>query len=116
MYGLTPVTFPLPRLNRRTTSSPNVSSAIARLITFSFGYRDAVPLTGVLYQKVISRALRATRPMPRHVGGLVLKMALSRQRPSRYRERSRRHADERPSVSPHYLHLSPNFNSANKLR
>src|SRR5437773_10985786 len=99
MYGLTPVTFPLPRLNRRTTSSPNVSSAIARLITFSFGYRDAVPLTGVLYQKVISRALRATRPMPRHVGGLVLKMALSRQRPSRYRERSRRHADERVRLS-----------------
>ncbi len=46
--GGTPVTFLILRLNRRTTTSPNVSSAIARLISFSFGYRVAVHLIGVL--------------------------------------------------------------------
>ncbi len=45
LWGLPSLTFPLPRLNRRTTSSPNVSSATARLNAFSFGYRDVVPLT-----------------------------------------------------------------------
>ncbi|MDB6019076.1 MAG: hypothetical protein JWR19_3565 [Pedosphaera sp.] len=45
---LSPITTSLPRLNRRTTTSPNVSSATARLIAFSFGYRIAVHLTSVL--------------------------------------------------------------------
>lgn len=50
------------RLNRRTTISPNVSWAIARLNAFSFGYRDAVPLTGVLYPKSVKSGARPSRP------------------------------------------------------
>ena len=61
--------FLLPGLNRRTTSSPNVSSATARLNAFSFGYRDAVPLTGVLYPKSIKSAGRPIVLIRRHVGG-----------------------------------------------
>src|SRR5436190_6482387 len=83
MYGLTPVTFPLPRLNRRTTSSPNVSSATARLNAFSFGYRDAVPLTGVLYQKPLSRPVRAIALPADTLGGLVLEKVLPHQRRTR---------------------------------
>ena len=70
----TPVTFPLPRLNRRTTSSPNVSSATARLNAFSCGYRDAVPLTGVQHQKALSRPVSVFIKTGRHVGGTGFKM------------------------------------------
>jgi hypothetical protein len=53
-----------------------VSSAIARLNAFSFGYRDAVPLTGVLYQKALSRAVRAIALSADTLGGLVLDKVL----------------------------------------
>ena len=54
-----PTALPLPRLNRRLTGSPNVSSASARLRAFS------IRLTGfVAHQKTRSRALRHYRSWP----------------------------------------------------
>ena len=78
-----PATTPLARLKHRITSSPNVSSATARLNAFSFGYRDAVPLTGVLYQKPLSRPVRAIALPADTLGGLVLDEVLPHRRRTR---------------------------------
>ena len=60
-----------------------MSSATARLNAFSFGYRDAVPLTGVLYQKPLSRPVRAIALPADTLGGLVLEKVLPHRRRTR---------------------------------
>ena len=57
--------------------------------TYRFFLRlsGAVPLTGVLYQKALSRALRLTAVRSDTLGGLVLDEALSHRRQPRYRDR-----------------------------
>ena len=73
------------RLNHRTTSSPNVSSLSPDLNAFSFGYRDAVPLTGVLYQKPLSRPVGLAALTADTLGGLVLDQVLPHPRQTHYR-------------------------------
>jgi hypothetical protein len=93
--GKRPSLFHFHGLTAAPLSPPNVSSATGRLNAFSCGYRDAVPLTGVLYQKALSRPVSVFIKTGRHVGGTGLKMRRDCAKTIRYRGHSRRGAEGR---------------------
>lgn len=77
-HGLTAAPLAPPTCRRLPPDYISFSLRASRL-------KDIYPLS--FSKKRYSRALRTNRPMPRHVGGLVLDEVLPHRPPARYRDR-----------------------------